>query len=321
MTKVIALLDNERELKKDKDRVFPNLALMKISSYYKSIGYHVEWLDTFKINEYEKIFFSKVFTFKPYCDKYHYIVDSSKLIEGGTGVDSKIKLPKEIEKMFPDYSIYPNVDFAVGFLTRGCNNMCEWCVVPGKEGKVRFNNCIEDIERKDVRKIKFLDNNILQYIITNNIRMDSSFIQGLIDTECTLDFNQGLDIRMVNKNIAELLSKITWTDYIRFSCDTVSQLKYFKTKLKLLKSVGISERQISIYLLVRDISEAEERVDYFRKNHRKVHLYAQPYQDLANKVEVTSIQNEFAKRYIYSGKWRKLSWKEYVEKGYCRCKI
>lgn len=53
---------------------------------------------------------------------------------GGTGYKDYGSLPREIEATLPDYSIYPQVKHAIGFLTRGCIRNCPWCIVPRKEG-------------------------------------------------------------------------------------------------------------------------------------------------------------------------------------------
>jgi hypothetical protein len=111
---------------------FPNLALMKISAYHKKLGDSVEWADPM-FGHYDRVYQSKVFTF---TQDYPYEFDC-EVLKGGTGYDITSKLPKEIDDMQPDYSIYPTlVDTrtAYGFLTRGCPNKCKWCIVPKKEG-------------------------------------------------------------------------------------------------------------------------------------------------------------------------------------------
>ena len=113
---------------------FPNIALGKISRYHKSKGDTVEWYNP--LLEYDKVYLSKIFTFTP---DYGYYINSREVEKGGTGYDLHKILPEDIDRLQPDYSIYPQVDShtAYGFLTRGCPNKCRWCVVPVKEGKIR----------------------------------------------------------------------------------------------------------------------------------------------------------------------------------------
>ena len=108
---------------------FPNLALMKISAHHKAKGDAVEWWKG-PLYSYDLTYSSKVFDFTP---------DEPFLppgtIKGGTGYGGDIsrQLPPDIDRMRPDYSIYPECDYAIGFLTRGCPNCCPWCYVPAKE--------------------------------------------------------------------------------------------------------------------------------------------------------------------------------------------
>ena len=121
----IGLHDAEKEHFR-RSKTFPNLALMKISAYHKAQGDKVEWW--IPAERYDRVYSSKVFDFTP-VDPY--LPDDA--IRGGTGYrDIPINqgLPQEIDQMQPDYSIYPDCDYATGYLTRGCPNRCRWCVVP-----------------------------------------------------------------------------------------------------------------------------------------------------------------------------------------------
>lgn len=133
---------------------FPNYALMKISAWHKAQGDNVEWWNP--LFPYDRVYSSKVFTFTP---ENPYLPENT--IKGGTGYGIYTELPPEIDDMFPDYSIYPNVDYAIGFLTRGCIRNCPWCVVPKKEGRIRPYRTWKEVKRADSRVIVFMDNNVL----------------------------------------------------------------------------------------------------------------------------------------------------------------
>lgn len=111
------------------DSNYPNLALMKISSYHKARGDNVEWYNP--LCSYDKVYIAKVFSFTP---DYGYYINADQVEKGGTGYDIKKVLLPEIDRMIPDYDLY-NIDknLAYGFLTRGCPNRCKWCVVPAKK--------------------------------------------------------------------------------------------------------------------------------------------------------------------------------------------
>ena len=209
----VALHDAEKEHFKHK--TFPNLALMRISAYHKKNGDHVEWWNP--LYRYDRIYSSKVFDFTP-TDPY--LPDNA--IRGGTGyrdIPIDRTLPDEIDNMFPDYSIYPECDYAIGYLTRGCPNHCRWCVVPRKEGDIRPYREWQDIVRHDTDKLVLMDNNILacDYGIHQ--------LESLISSGYRIDLNQGMDARLVDREIAQILSRLSWIRHIRFSCDQKSQIE------------------------------------------------------------------------------------------------
>lgn len=130
---------------------FPNLALMKISAWHKSQGDTVEWYDAMFGGHFDKVYMSKVFSFS---EDYLYPINADEIIQGGSGycvslgkdgkeIYDKSKdsnLPPEIEHIYPDYELYPQLtkDTAFGFLTRGCPRGCDFCIVEHKEGRKSY---------------------------------------------------------------------------------------------------------------------------------------------------------------------------------------
>lgn len=256
----IGLHDSEKEYLKGK--TFPNYALMKISAYHKSIGDEVEWWCP--LEKYDKVYSSKIFDFTP---ENPYLPPDT--VKGGTGYDIHSVLPAEIDKMFPDYSIYPECDYAIGYITRGCPNNCRWCIVPEKEGGIKPYRTWEQLVRQDSRKLILMDNNILacEYGIHQ--------LESLSKTNYRIDLNQGMDARLVDERIASILSRLKWIKYIRFSCDTISQIKAIEKAAGLLADRGIKPYRIFIYLLVTsDITSAAERVERL-KRLGNITIYAQ----------------------------------------------
>ena len=215
----IGLVDVDGHAKKKKwgATIYPNLALCKIARYHKQQGDDVEW--AFPFEHYDVVYMSKVFNFSP-DDTTVYQAD--KIVKGGTGYDIKSQLPDEIDRLQPDYSIYPNIpsDTAYGFLTRGCPNKCPWCVVPRKEGRIRPYMDCDEIAIEGRTKLVLMDNNILaagDYAVQQ--------LEKIIERGYRVDFNQALDARLVTDEYARLLARIKWIDRrIRFGCDTKGQI-------------------------------------------------------------------------------------------------
>jgi hypothetical protein len=131
----------------------------------------------------------------------------------------------------------------MGFVTRGCIRRCDFCVVPKKEGNIRFNAHISEFQRH--RKVLLLDNNILA------CEKGIDELNAISKTDTKIDVNQGLDFRLVDESIAELLSRIKWIRFIRTACDSDAQLKPVKQAVELLAAKGIKPHRIFCYCLVR----------------------------------------------------------------------
>ena len=180
---------------------FPNLALMKISTYHKDKGDQVSWYDNLVglVEEYDVVYMSKVFT-NLYTQDYIYPIFAKEVIKGGYGYDN-YELPfTDYETQFPDYSIYYEIypqfrKTAFGYLTRGCPRNCSFCIVSGYEGRktkqvANINNFYDPNIHKEIR---LLDANILAH-------KDLSVFKQLQDSKAYIHFTGGVDIRFLNKN-------------------------------------------------------------------------------------------------------------------------
>lgn len=259
---------------------FPNYALMKISAYHKEQGDEVEWWNP--LLTYDKVYSSKVFTFTPVNP---YLPENT--VRGGTGYGIMDELPAKIDAMFPDYSIYPDCHYAIGFLTRGCIRNCPWCVVPRKEGKIRPYRTWREIKRPDSRDIVFMDNNVLA--CPHGIEQ----MKDMVGQKVRIDFNQGLDARLIDYDVAYVLSKLKWISFIRMSCDTDAMLPIVTQAIIRLFDHGVKPYRIFVYLLVQDIDSAERRAVLLRS--MGVNVFAQPYRDFTNNTEPTKEQKRFAR--------------------------
>jgi hypothetical protein len=263
--------------------VYPNIAIGKIARWHKERGDEVEWATVFE--HYDVLYMSKIFNWSEDDLRYY---DADKVVKGGTGYDIYSKLPEEIDRIQPDYSIYPNVpkDTAFGFLTRGCPNRCKWCVVPRKEGVIRPYMDVDEIAIEGRTNLVLMDNNILaagDYAIE---QMEKS-----INRKYKLDFNQAIDARLVTEENAKVLARVKWIRSIRFGCDTHKQIEDCERAMELLEANGFHGRYFLYTMLNDDFSECYERTMYWWKRSkavrihhdgRYVDIHAQPYRDPDN---------------------------------------
>lgn len=257
------------------DSNYPNLALMKISSYHKARGDNVEWYNP--LCHYDKVYAAKVFSFTP---NYGYYINTDELETGGTGINVDKTLPLEIDRLQPDYSLY-NLDTktAYGFLTRGCPNKCKWCVVPKKEGPIATYMDVEEIAIDGRKNLILMDNNVLAS--GYGLRQ----IEKIAKLKLHVDFNQGLDARLVTDDIARLLAKVKWLKRIRFGCDTPGQIAEVERAASLIDKYGY-KGEYFLYCILMDFKESFYRINYWKHVSPRFVPHAQPYRSLNNPRQI-----------------------------------
>lgn len=238
---------------------FPSLPLMKLSARHKQNGDTVEWYDplTAWIDPPDKVYMSKVFTFTP---DYPHPVCGVEIIRGGTGYhypDGGDPLPKEIEHIYPDYSLYPDLckDTAYGFLTRGCPRGCDFCIVAKKEGQCSVK--VADLSEfwNGQKNIVLLDPNMFA------CRDWKDLSQQLIDSGAWIDFSQGCDIRIMTEEKAEYIRQMK-IKQIHFAWDRYEDKAMIVPKFKAFKEItGWDKHKLSVYVLVNFNTTLEQDLD------------------------------------------------------------
>lgn len=243
---------------------FPNLPLMKISAWHKAKGDTVEFAD--HITHYDKVYVSKVFG-DEYSQLDEQAFDADEVIFGGTGFaitvengkevyhkDRDKDLPYEIEHIYPDYSLYPELtkNTAYGFLTRGCCNNCDFCIVSKKEGLCSTKVANLSEWWRGQKNIKLLDANILAC----KDRLD--LLQQLIDSDAKVDFTQGLDARFITVDIAKKLNQVNCKMW-HFAFDFMKNREQIVNGLKnFVDNVDFNPRYASVYILTNFDTTIEE---------------------------------------------------------------
>lgn len=299
---------------------YPNLPLMKISAWHKSQGDSVEWYEPMFSGHMDKVYMSKVFSFTP---DYEYPIDADVIEKGGSGyaihlVDGKEvydksqdkDLPYEIEHIYPDYSIYPEEtkDTAYGFLTRGCPRGCGFCHVAKKEGRCSIK--VADLSEfwRGQKKIVLCDPNILA------CRDHLDLLQQLVDSKAKVNFNQGLDIRLVNDRNLELLRQIR-LDSIHFAFDRWQDKDIVEPRLRAFaEKTGFNRNKgrVMVYILCNFDTTLEQ--DIYRIQLCRELNFA-PYPMIYDKEHCDPIYRKLQRWCNNTIFWKCPTFEEYQAKG------
>lgn len=304
----------------DVDSKIPNLALMKISSYYKSLGEDVEFVQ--KGKEYEKIFASSIFTrSKTICEELLNRYED-KIEIGGTGWDIEKWLPNEVETMKPDYDLYTVEEIAsrmkgigtkehklkkakeivnagIGMTSRGCVRKCEFCFVPRKEGNFR-----------DVAEIKDLLNPRSNVLILhdNNFTADPLCVDKLKEIKerkLIVDINQGCDVRLMTDEKAYWLGQVKHLRSLHYAWDLMEHENKVLEGIETL-SKHVKKYKHMCFMLVGFNTSFEEDMYRFKT---LISLKIDPFVMIYNQIPDLRLKH-FA-RWVNSRIYKKCSFEDY----------
>ncbi len=236
------------------DSKIPNLALKKIEKYHLDQGDEVMWDMPLFAHLSDKIYVSCIFEKnKKQCETWE-----TRAEIGGSGYDLNIKLPEEIENIKPRINM--------GFTSRGCIRNCKFCIVPQKEGKIKAVGDLLDLWDGKSKEVMLIDNNILA--LPDHFKL---ICKQARDNNIRLDFNQGLDFRLINEDNLKELIKTKTTDY-RFAFDSI---KYFPRVKKVVELLNKYDVRAMWYILVNfdsTFDEDMERINYINSNNQRAYV-------------------------------------------------
>ena len=233
----------------DIDSKIPNLALMKLSTWHKAKGDEV--LLDFPLMPVNRTYASCLYR----KNKNKIPIDA---IGGGVGVDPKISLLSEVESMKPDYSLYPKIDYSLGYTYRHCPRRCPWCVV-WKMGinKDKKHHSIWEFHDPKFKKIMLLDNNLFA-----SPKWKQTF-EEIWDANLKV-IEHGLDVRLLDEEKAGALAKTKFAGQIHFAFDQPQYESAVRRGIKLLKKAKMNLNKITFYVLCGFNTAPRQDIDRVR---------------------------------------------------------
>jgi hypothetical protein len=250
---------------------YPPLGLMKLASYYRSRGNEIKLVRGLNENELfdpDKIEITSLFTYawQPVhksIEFFHKKYPDAKIRVGGiyaSIMPDRIKknfpyievhsgLFEKSENYLPSYDILQSVEKWKGwnssilFTSRGCIRKCPFCVVPQLEGRIKsVAPNVQDFIFQGHKQIILWDNN---FFASPDWKKT---IMNLKETGLRIDFNQGLDARLIDEEKASLLGELKLST-IRMAYDTKDQKKNVENAINLIEEQGFRRKDIFFYVL------------------------------------------------------------------------
>lgn len=237
---------------------------MKLSAFHKAKGDEVIFQKglNYPLEHYDHAYLSCIF--HQNADTARGLIEAMDNISfGGSAFlpDHNVKLGEDIEHILPDYDLY---DFpsSIGFMSRGCIRSCDWCIVPTKEGKIKDHAPISEFLDPRHDSVILIDNNFQS---SPKWRENIDFIR---TNDLKVNFNQGLDMRLVDQEFAEALASVKYYDWhfknrrLHFAFDTMAIEPRIEKGLGILEAAGIQPHRLMFYILIGFNTTTEE--DHYR---------------------------------------------------------
>jgi hypothetical protein len=272
----------------------PNYALKKIEKYHLDKGNEVIWDMPLYIGYVDKIYVSCIFEKnKNKCFDYE---NYDNCFIGGSGYDIIEKLPEEIERVKPRINL--------GFTTRGCIRNCPFCIVPQKEGKIRIVGDLLDLWDGKSKDIILLDNNILA--LPKHFKL---ICRQARENNIRLDFNQGLDCRLLNQGIIDDIKSIRHQE-LHFAWDNIGDYQEVREAIDLLQKNNIN--RCTWLMLTGFNSTLEEdilRAKYLRDRNQNAYVMRYNNSKCKDLIPLS--------RWVNNRSWfHSITWEEFLKRNY-----
>ncbi|KKN72829.1 hypothetical protein LCGC14_0406840 [marine sediment metagenome] len=216
-----------------------NLALMKISTYEKARGNEV------KLN---MPLWKADFTYASYIFEGGIRFQADEI--GGIAINPKTVLPKKIEKLKPDYSLF-NLKHSLGYTFRACFRKCPFCKVSLLSGD-KTHHSIWDFYDPKFKTIELLNNNTFF-----DADWEHTFWE--IDQLKLRVIDNGNDLRLLDDHRTWWVKRLRWKTQPKFAWDRMKDEKKIIEGLKLLQKHKVNAM---VYVLMG--YDTNEEQDIYR---------------------------------------------------------
>lgn len=328
----------------DVDSKIPNLALMKLSAYFKQNGEQVRLysspgcyrkrisnmgeirkLAEIVGKECNEIYASSIFSRSAPALKILSETCGEKIRIGGTGSETPgMQLEEQIERQKPDYALYSPEDIAVrmnGIGTKEHKLVKATEIVNAGHG-FTSRGCIRSCpfcmvpkcegKFRQVAEIADLLNpksNVL-VLHDNNLTADPDCIDKLHeirDRKLIVDINQGCDVRLMTDEVAFALSEVRHLRSLHYAWDLMGFEKQVLDGIKTL-SQYIKPYKHMCFMLVGFNTTYEQ--DMYRMQ-KLVELGVDPFVMVYNENEKGDVRLQHFARWVNSRIYKKCSFEEY----------
>lgn len=224
---------------------------------------------------------------------------TTQILLGGTGFysDGGRNLDYEIEHYMPDYHLYDDYvnekissgrnptyyrdykDVSIGFTSRGCFRKCSFCVNKKYDRAFVHYTGVREFYNEDCKVIYLWDDNFLA-LGSRCIPI----LKELIELGKPFQFRQGLDIRLMRPEYAQLLNKARYYgDYI-FAFDHIQDKEIIVEKLKIWRQYCSKETKLYVlcgydsrctdskYVIQGDYSQDEKDLIDIENTFERIHI-------------------------------------------------
>jgi len=263
----------------------PNLAAMKISAWHKAQGDSVEL--NFPIIRADFTYASLLFRNTP--------DPQADIIGGPKYPDSK--LDPEIESIRPDYGLYTDIDYSMGYTNSACPRTCDFCIVP-KQNNSETHHSMWEFHDKRFKKICLMNNNTLA-----DPQWRDTF-QEIVDAGLIVRDENGYDARLVTDEAAWYMSRIRWDGLIHLAWDFPEHKNEVLTGLKRLLRHKV--KNLMVYVLIGNDTTHKENI------YRVLRLKSLGIDSFAIPMDKTDpYQKRFARWVNHKAIFKTVSWRDY----------